>query len=316
MDTASRIDEEAFTVTRTVRIAAPRDLVFEVLTLPDQVAQWFGQTAEFPDGVHVGSEGTFGWTDHGDFPARIEVFQPPSAFAFTWGTPGEPLRDDNSTTATFTLQEDGDGTLLTVVESGFDTLGKAAGRRAAMADNAQGWTEELDELVAHVQGLSRGTGLRPRPDLDSGTITRTVLVHAPQQLTWEVLTDPAAIEEWWGHPARCAGGMRAGAEGTFEWTGHGLMPMRVERVEAPSRLDLLWGGLGEESPGEHASLVELTLSPVGADRTLVTVAERGFTHLDTTARRAAMEENVTGWTHVLDGLARFAGARYVEQAAS
>ena len=40
----STIDETAATVTRTVRVAAPRDLVFEVLTQPAQIAQWFGQS--------------------------------------------------------------------------------------------------------------------------------------------------------------------------------------------------------------------------------------------------------------------------------
>lgn len=149
----STIDETAATVTRTVRVAAPRDLVFEVLTQPAQIAQWFGQSARFPDGVHAGAEGSFGWTDHGDFPARIEIHEPPVRFAFTWGTPGEPIRDDNSTLATFTLEPHGDHTVLTVVESGFDRLGDLAAARAAMADTAQGWTEELDELVRYAESL-------------------------------------------------------------------------------------------------------------------------------------------------------------------
>lgn len=151
MDTTSRIDETTFTVTRTLRIEAPRALVFDLLTEPAEMAQWFGQTADFPEGVHVGAAGAFGWSGHGDFPARIETYDPVSAFAFTWGTPREPLREDNSTTVTFTLDEVGGGTVLTVVESGFDTLGEASSRRAVMEDNAQGWVEELDQLVAHVK---------------------------------------------------------------------------------------------------------------------------------------------------------------------
>jgi len=45
---------------------------------------------------------------------------------------------------------------------------------------------------------------------------------------------------------------------------------------------------------------------VGPDRTLVTVVEHGFTHLDDAGRRAAMEENVTGWTDVLNALVTYA----------
>ena len=305
MESSSTIDEMAATVTRTVRVAAPRDLVFAVLTEPSQIAQWFGQTANFPDGMHAGSEGCFGWFDHSDFPARVETYEPPSRFAFTWGRPGEAIRADNSTLASFTLEDDGDHTLLTVVESGFDQLGDLAHCRAAMTENAQGWTDELDELVRHADRLTTGTGLRPKADLDRCTITRSVLVRAPQQTTWATLTDPAAIEHWWGHPAVFPGGIRSGAEGTFEWVGHGLMPILVERFDAPTAFDLRWGDLGDKSPGDNASLIEFRLSPV-AEHTLLTVVEHGFTHLNTAERRAAMGENVTGWTKVVDALVHMA----------
>jgi len=67
------------------------------------------------------------------------------------GTPGEPIRTGNSTTATFTLVRDGDATVLTVVETGFGELtGDAAAHRTAMEDNAAGWNIELDELVAYL----------------------------------------------------------------------------------------------------------------------------------------------------------------------
>lgn len=312
MDATSQIDESTGTITRTLRVEAPRELVFEVLTQPAQIAQWFGQSADFPDGVHAGAEGSFGWSDHGVFPARVVEHEPVWRFAFVWGTPGQPLREDNSTTATFTLEEDGAATLVTVVESGFDTLGEAAGRRAAMEDNAQGWEHELDEMAAHAQGLAAGTGLAPQADLDAGRITRTVLVHAPQQTTWEVVSDPSTTGDWWGHPAVFPDGMVEGACGTFEWVGHGLFPMRVERAQAPSRLDLRWGRLGDQSPREDASLVEFTLTPVGPDRTLVTVVETGFAGEDLTARRAAMEENVSGWRLVLDSLVRYVEGRAAE----
>ena len=41
------------------------------------------------------------------------------------------------------------GTTLTVVESGFDALGDPIAR---MEDNRGGWTSELDELVAYLEG--------------------------------------------------------------------------------------------------------------------------------------------------------------------
>lgn len=302
--TEAVIDVEQFEVRRTVRIAAPVEIVWAALTEASQIGQWFGQSADFPDGVHEGAEGTFGWTEHGDFPVRIDQHEPRTAFAFTWGTPGEPIRDDNSTTATFAVAQEGDETVVTVVESGFDTLGEAAGRRAAMEENAQGWTEELDDLVAHVAALLAGSP--PRVDDAAGTITRTVLVRVPRERVWAHLVDPAAIEAWWGHPARFPGGVREGAEGTFEWTGHGLMPMRVECFDPPTHFDLRWGALGDETPGPGASLVEFTLDEAGADGTLVTVVETGFSALSGGERERQIADNVQGWTHVLDALARYA----------
>lgn len=147
-----------------------------------------------------------------------------------------------------------------------------------------------------------------KTDLDAGRITRTVPVRVSQQVAWDTLTDPAAIEAWWGHPAVFPDGMRRGAAGTLEWVGHGLMPVRIERFDEPEHFDLLWGELGDEEPGETASLVQFTLAPDGPDRTLVIVVESGFTHLETAARRAAMEENVTGWTLVLDAFVQHAEA--------
>ncbi|MGC5626755.1 SRPBCC domain-containing protein [Georgenia sp. Z1344] len=149
----------------------------------------------------------------------------------------------------------------------------------------------------------------PVADLDAGTITRTVLVRAPKQETWEALTDPEAIGQWWGMPADVPGGMREGATGTLEWRDHGLMPIRVARFDVPTRFDLVWGQLGEEEPGETASLVQFTLDDDGQGRTLVTVLESGFRHLPTAERRAAMDDNVGGWIQVLDSFVAHVEAR-------
>ncbi|GAB2611540.1 SRPBCC domain-containing protein [Pseudactinotalea suaedae] len=305
--TAAEIDVDTSTVHRTIRIDAPRPLVWATLTSPEQIAQWFGDRAEFPDGVHAGAQGLFGWSGHGDHPARIEIYEPHARFAFTWGRPGEPIREDNSTTAVFTLDEEGEATVLTVVESGFDTLTTDdLKRRAALEDNAQGWTSELDELTAYVTSLREGRSAVA--DLETGTITRTVLVAADQGATWTALTTLAAIEAWWGHPATFADGVRPGSLGTFEWAGHGLFPVVIDVVEEPGRFALTWGELGETTPGATATHVTFALTAVG-EQTLLTVVETGFENRVAAARREAMEGNVDGWNAVLDSFTRFAEAR-------
>ena len=142
------IDESTMRVTRTIEVRAPIEVVWDTLTEPREIAEWFGDSTDFPDGMHEGAAGTFGWTAYGNFPCQIERWERPHVWAFRWGTPGEPIRDDNSTLATFTLERAEDGTRLTVVETGFERLGDEAAARAAMEDNRQGWTAELDDFIA------------------------------------------------------------------------------------------------------------------------------------------------------------------------
>ena len=146
--TAALVDDTTSTVTRTVRVDAPPARVFEVLTREDLVAQWFGQRASLPD-LRVGATGTLGWDGQDDEPVRIEAYDPPCRFAFAWPGCGGDLTDATALTVTFTLEPDGDGTLLTVVETGFDKLGDE--RLRQLADHRDGWTSELDELVQLVR---------------------------------------------------------------------------------------------------------------------------------------------------------------------
>ncbi|WP_456826131.1 SRPBCC family protein [Cellulomonas sp. P5_E12] len=142
------VDTESYTVTRTVHIKATPARVWAALTRDDLISQWFGTSASLPD-LRVGGEGTFGWADYGEFPVRIEEYDEPVVFAFTWGTPDEPIRPDNSTLVRFTLVADGQATVLSVVESGFGLLNRDPVE--AMNSNREGWTSELDELVAFVE---------------------------------------------------------------------------------------------------------------------------------------------------------------------
>ena len=137
------------TIHRTIRIEAPLDRVWEAVSTPILIAQWFSETAEF-DTVEAGSEGLFSWEGYGPFAVQITEIEPKSVFAWRWaGAPSPVLRDDDSTTARFTLEADGDATLLTVVETGFENIaGGTAHRRQRLEDNRGGWDIELDELAA------------------------------------------------------------------------------------------------------------------------------------------------------------------------
>lgn len=297
-EAAASIDEQAMRVTRTIEVRAPIFAVWEALTEPARMAEWFGETADFPDGVHAGATGTFGWSDAGLYPVRIDRHERPSAFAFTWGVPGEPIRPDNSTTASFELVRDGDVTRLTVVEVGFERIEDAAARRAALEDNRRGWTSELDELLGSIARHWMASTVDPV----AGTIARTLEVEAAPEEVWAHLTDPDAIEAWWGHPADFPGGMRAGVTGTFAWEGQ-TFPLAIRIADAPRTLAFRWGELGEAEPGPTAADVRFDLEP-SPRGTRVTVVEWGWLRTPEEGRGDRMQQNARGWELVLDGLRR------------
>ncbi|MEV1131248.1 SRPBCC domain-containing protein [Agromyces sp. NPDC049794] len=148
---ASVIDEAAFSVRRTIRIAAPVDRVWRAVTEPEYISRWFGRVVL--EGAGVGAKGTITFADFGTVALQVEAVDAPHMVSYRWGNDvAKPLPeavDDHSTVFTFTLEEVPDGTELTVVETGFDRTSDPA---ANMADHAEGWVTELDKLVALLEG--------------------------------------------------------------------------------------------------------------------------------------------------------------------
>lgn len=151
----SVVDEDAFTVRRTIRIAAPIEKVWSAVTEPAHISRWFGQ-ARFEDST-PGSLGTLSWDDREPIPIRIEAIDAPRMVSYRWanddasGIVPDAIDDDHSTVFTFTLEPVANGTQLTVVETGFDTTSDPAEN---MTSHAQGWISELDELVVLLESDS------------------------------------------------------------------------------------------------------------------------------------------------------------------
>ena len=127
-------------IEREIRIDAPVDVVWRIVTEPDQIVQWFSEEAELD--LREGGDGTLTFdnatTGHQKVVAPLVVVRAdaPRVFAYRWSSP-EGARADasNSVLVEFTLAPDGDGTLLRVVESGV----------AAMAWTDEAKTQYLDE---------------------------------------------------------------------------------------------------------------------------------------------------------------------------
>ena len=150
--TASVVDPLAFSVRRTIDIAAPVAKVWSAVTEPEHISRWFGRAELDEKGV-----GSLTWPDRGPVPLRVEAIDPPRTVTYRWSNDDaldrlpDTLDEDHSTVFTFTLEPTADGTRLTVVESGFDRTSDPA---ANLESHRGGWDAELDKLVALLEAGS------------------------------------------------------------------------------------------------------------------------------------------------------------------
>lgn len=148
-------------IQRELRIDATPDVVFDVVSSPEHIADWW--SADTSIEATVGSIGELVWTDaetgRCDV-ARIEVAdaQPPRLFSFRWTHDADgPLRPSNSMLVTFELTPDGDGgTVLRMTETGFREQGwEAAVLEAQYNDHVQGWAFYLPRLQVRAESRPR-----------------------------------------------------------------------------------------------------------------------------------------------------------------
>jgi uncharacterized protein YndB with AHSA1/START domain len=128
-------------------LPAPRPLVFRAHTEPAELAKWWGPSGFSAPGIEldvrvggpyrIAMQPPDGDLFHlsGEF---LEV-EPPALLAYTFRWE-EPDPDDRETVVTFSLEDRGASTGLTVVQNGFAT-------EARRTLHEQGWSESLYRLA-------------------------------------------------------------------------------------------------------------------------------------------------------------------------
>ena len=151
------------TIEREITVDAAPEVVYEVVSSPEHIAQWWSDRADFAP--VVGSTGTLGWgepgsPDHGENVLTVVEAQPPSRFAFRWCyRPGEAAAEGNSCLVTFEITPGaGSTTTLRLVKTGFTTQGRTPAEvEEQYESHVDGWTIYVPRLEAHIvaQAASR-----------------------------------------------------------------------------------------------------------------------------------------------------------------
>jgi len=148
MDNTDRIEKQ-------IVIRAPRSRVWQALTDSAQFGAWFRVALEgpFEAGTEVHGKMTYPGYEGLPFKARVERIEPEDYFSYSWPPSGGKIDRPNEpwTLVEFRLADAEEGTLLTVIETGFDNLSPEL-RASELAAHTGGWETQLGNIRSYVEG--------------------------------------------------------------------------------------------------------------------------------------------------------------------
>jgi uncharacterized protein YndB with AHSA1/START domain len=159
MDTTMNTTSDTDRIERSVVINAPRERVWHALSNAEEFGTWFGANLKgqmFTPGKRARGQITICGHENAFFDVLFERIEPQDLLSFRWHPyaldPAVDYSKEQPTLVTFTLTDaPGNGTLLKVVESGFDMV-PAHRRLEAFRMNSGGWDAQVRNLVRHVSG--------------------------------------------------------------------------------------------------------------------------------------------------------------------
>jgi uncharacterized protein YndB with AHSA1/START domain len=143
-------------IEKKILLRAPRSRVWRALTDAEEFGTWFRVKLDggFAEGrrmigkvTHPGYEGV-------KFELWVERMAAEELFSYRWHPyaidPAVDYSKEPTTLVEFRLAEAPEGTMLTVVESGFDKV-PAERRAEAFRMNSEGWAAQAENIRRHVE---------------------------------------------------------------------------------------------------------------------------------------------------------------------
>jgi uncharacterized protein YndB with AHSA1/START domain len=143
-------------IERSIVLKAPRSRVWRALSNAEEFGDWFGVALKgkiFAAGERVQGQVTYPGYEHVVWDVLIERMEPERLLSWRWHPaavePSVDYSQEPTTLVVFELKDVEGGTLLSVVESGFDSVPPSR-RLDAFRMNSEGWDEQMRNIGKHV----------------------------------------------------------------------------------------------------------------------------------------------------------------------
>lgn len=297
---------EKLTVERSIWIDAPRQRVWQAITKPEQIVQWF--LPAIP-GTQMTSEGGKLSVLVGPMSVDIialEKITPPQQLT-TRGLP------DRLLTTTYTLETENGGTRLTVKMNGFELLAEESARER-LEQSGAAWEDALQNLKAFVEGRELPfpyAAVSPlfgywRKSAKTISVERSIWLAAPRQRVWKAITDPKEIEQWfspgraWRLSALEVGGRLSVVEAE---SGADTYVQTVEVVDAPRLFAT------RTLPEDGISYLSTWTLDEENEGTRLTLHYSGYELEPEAERQQKQEENTFGFGMMMENLEAYLEGR-------
>ena len=147
-------------IEKQLHLRAPRSRVWRAITDKTEFGNWFGVSfppGTFAPGEKVAGKITISGYEHVTMDIEVVDVTPEQRFAYRWHPyaidPTVDYSSEPTTQITFTLEDSDVGTVLKIVESGFEQI-PLHRRTEAFRMNDSGWAGQTKNIERHVTASS------------------------------------------------------------------------------------------------------------------------------------------------------------------
>jgi uncharacterized protein YndB with AHSA1/START domain len=289
-------------IEQSIWINASRERVWQAITQPEQMMQWFlaniGKMKQDDDGKLTILMG----------PMEIDIMRLEKLEALKQVT--LCTLPDEIITVTYSLEQENNSTCVKVIMAGFEGFAEET-REDRLEQSSAAWEKTLQNLKAYGEGAALPfpkAYVAPlfgywRDMKETFALERSIWIDAPITRVWQAITDPMQIESWfspgtpWRMTALEVGGKLYIPDAK---TGAETHTQSIEVVEPPYRFVV---HTVPDASGKFEKTIHSLREEAGGTR--FTITHTGYERLTEEVRWGTMEQNTFGFGKMLQNAKAF-----------